>query len=141
VVPVLLVEPAMSAQVEGLEAVRDAHARVDLACVATCGGALHALERAHFDCLLLSTYLCLYPEERDDLLALVRRARTCGVAVVAFGPGGAGLLGVPVHESLSYQEVAWGKMNATLDRAQALAQLERAPSGIRARVPLTRQER
>ncbi len=128
---VLLVEPELSAQLDGLDAVRDAHARVELACVATCGGALHALERTRFECLLLSTYLCLYPDERNDLLGLVRRARAGGVAVVAFGPGDATLLGVPVHESLGYQDVALGKMDQTLERAVVKAELERRfTSGI-----------
>lgn len=131
VVQVLLVEPELSAQLDGLDAVRDAHARVELACVATCGGALHALEQGHFQCLLLSTYLCLYPDERHDLFALVRRARSAGVAVVAFGPGDPSMLGVPVHDWLSYQDIAVGKMNDTLARALARAELERRfTSGI-----------
>lgn len=131
VVSVLLVEPELSAQLDGLDAVREAHARVELACVATCGGALHALEREHFACLLLSNYLSLYPDERDDLLGLVRRARSCGVAVVAFGPGDTALLGVPVHDTLSYQDVALGKMDQTLEQALARAEAERRfTSGI-----------
>lgn len=122
---VLLVEPEMSAQLDGLDAVREAHARVELACVATCGGALHALEQTRFDCLLLSTYLCLYPEERSDLVELVRCARSCGVAVVAFGSGEPALLGIPTHDYLGYHDIALGKMNETLERAVARAELER----------------
>jgi len=131
VVPVLLVEPEMSAQLDRLEAVQQSHARVDLTCVATCGGALHALANAQFECLLLSTYLCLYPRERDDLLSLIRRARASGVAVLAFGAGDPSVLGVPVHGYLSYQDVVWGKMNDTLARARERAELERRfTSGI-----------
>jgi hypothetical protein len=142
VVPVLLVEPEMSAQLDGLDAVREAHARVELACVATCGGAGHALDRAHFDCLLLSTYLCLYPDERHDLNALVRRARACGVALVAFGPGDAAVLGVPVHDTLTYQDVAAGKMDETLARARARAELERRfTSGVTGLTPAATRAR
>lgn len=128
VVSVLLVEPDMSAQLDGLDAVREAHARVDLECVATCGGALHALEDGQFECLLLSTYLSLYPDERRELSSLVGRARAAGVGVLAFGPGDPAVLGVPVHDSLSYRDVVFGKMNESLERARARAELERRSS-------------
>jgi len=124
-VAVLLVEPDISAQLDGLDAVQQAHARVDLTCVATAGGALHALATTHFDCLLLSTSLHLYPPERDDLLALVRRARACGVAVLAFGLGDPCVLAVPVHGALGPQDIVWGRMNDALAQARARAQLER----------------
>jgi hypothetical protein len=124
-VPVLLVEPELSAQLQRLEAFHQAHASIDLTCVATCGGALHALDATRFECVLLPTYLCLYPAEQDDLRSLVRRARGDAVAVLALGGGDAALLGVPVHASVSYLDVALGRLNETLRRARLRAAIER----------------
>jgi aryl-alcohol dehydrogenase-like predicted oxidoreductase len=90
----LLVEPRIAAQLDLLQATQDARAPIALSCVATCGGALQALDSAEFDCLLLSTSLCDDVDERRDLAGLIQTARARGITVLAFGPGARDSLGL-----------------------------------------------
>jgi len=122
----LFVEPEMPGQLEMLDIVRDAHAPVDLSCVSTCGGARYALERGEFDCILLSTNLCRYDEERRDLAELVRLANERGVALLVFGPGGAEAFGIPLHGSLTRRDVDLGRFAEILDQSCARANVNRA---------------
>lgn len=120
-VSVLVVEPQLLAQVELLDVVHEAHARVDLTCVSTCGGALHAIDVGEVDCLLLSTNLSEPNEERRELAALLREVRARGIPVLSIGDAEPGRLGVALHESLTREDVAFGRLNEVLDRAEARA--------------------
>jgi C4-dicarboxylate-specific signal transduction histidine kinase len=75
---------------------------------------------------LLSTNLCRYEEERRDLAELVRAASERGVALLAFGPGGAEALGIPLHESLTRTDVDLGGLAKIVDRSRARANVDRA---------------
>jgi hypothetical protein len=124
-VNVLLVEPDMLLQMATFDAIRATRARVDLACVSTCGGGRLALEGGAFQALLLSTTLSHSGAERSELVELVRRASQLGIAILSLSPPGLrvgiGDLGVPLHEALDHADVARGELDAALDRAQARA--------------------
>ena len=124
VVSALFVEPRIYAQLELLHTAQDARAPLALSCVATCGGAREALSSANFDYLLLSTSLCYDADERRELAALVQAARARGMVVLSFGPGDLAAFGVPVHESLSFTDVAFGYLGEALERACQRAQLD-----------------
>ena len=124
VVSALFVEPRIYVQLELLHAAQDARAPLALSCVATCGGAREALGSAKFDYLLLSTSLFYEPDERPELAALVQSARARGLIVLSFGPGDLSAFGLPVHESLSYTDVAFGYLGEALERACQRAQVD-----------------
>jgi hypothetical protein len=111
-----------------LDALHEARAPIELACVSTCGGAHHALEQNEFGGLLLSTSLCLHDAELRELAALWQRAHLRGLAVLSVSPSGLQvtpeLLGVPLHESLDHHDVALGRLGRALERAYARARMD-----------------
>lgn len=127
---VLLLEPSLPEQMMVLEAVRSSNTPVELACVSTCGGARHALAGSSFDALLISTNFCYYPEEHLALARLVDSANDLGTAMLLLSPSGirvsAAAMGVPVHESIGYDQLARGALTQSLDRARARADFDRA---------------
>ena len=125
-VSILLVEPELFSQLMVLDAVHDSHARVDVTCVSTCGGALSAIDAGNVECLVLSTNLARREDERRGLAALLRVARSLGLAVLSIGDAEPGCLGVALHESLDVEDVVCGRLNAALERACARAAAERA---------------
>lgn len=129
-VRILCVEPRLFAQMQLLDTIQEAHARVDLTCVSTCGGALCALDLDEMDCLLLSTNLAATEEERRDLASLLRAAGAQGLAVLAVGEAEPGSLGIALHGSLTYEDVALGRLNDILQRAQARAAADRALTAL-----------
>lgn len=93
-VSILFVEPRIHAQLDLLHAAQEARAPLALSCVATCGGARNALDDGgSYDYLLLSTNLC-YEDDERELAALVHVARSRGITVSTFGPGGLDVLGL-----------------------------------------------
>jgi hypothetical protein len=129
-ISVLFVEPETSAQLDLLDEARRAHSRVDLTCVSTCGGGSHALEETDVDCLLLSSNLALYEDERGDLRKLVQRARTLGLAVLSLGLVPDALLGLPRRDSLTYAQVAHGQLARAVAQAMARATTDVALTAV-----------
>jgi hypothetical protein len=125
---VLLVEPDMLSQAAVLDAVRATRAEVEVSCVSTCGGGCSALGLGGIDAVLISTNLCLAPDERRQLAELMRRASTLGLPMLTLSPPGpalhSGALGVVVHESLGHAELLRGELNAALERARACARFD-----------------
>lgn len=121
---VLLVEPEISAQLALLDAVHAARAQADVDCVATCGGARHALESGSYDALLLSTNLGFFDTERQQLHSLSDLARTLGLTVLSITPPGLRLirdvLGLSLDEAVSHEEVLEGRLDAVLERARSV---------------------
>lgn len=111
---VLFVEPDLSLKVAVLDATRASSARVDVACVSTCGGASHALDNEQFDALLLSTNLAHYKDELANLPALMRVASERGLPVLTISPPGirqrARGFEMPVQQSLDFEELAFGNL-------------------------------